>query len=236
MRDQPCEKFIKVTVLDPKTAPLNNIEKKLKKNLLKLHPTEYFSKMSDPKFGLPERAALQALKPRFNNIRALLEDTLRDIRNGSRTSGANYFARVQRTLKAKLRWAVSDHLVYRLALWANRQVKSAKRVLRALGLTAPDIRMALPSGKQDRRLRARALYVVDREYTTGMAFRPFLSETARRITGIGTPASTSFPLGMSSSVPLSGGPEGFRLSPSSRVAILGGFPHPLWKTRGIGLK
>lgn len=217
-RREPCEKLIKVELLDPKSASLNKVEREVKKNLLNLRPDRYYHAMSDPKMGLRERAALQSLKPRLNSVWALLQDSLREIHNGYRNTATGYVYKILNKLSGKRKWAVSDHLLHRFTRWVIGEIKRAKRVLLILGLTAQEVALALPSRKRSGRRLDCAQLVSDKLYTTGMAFRHWENPIARRITELGIPALTPVPLGLGSSMSRNDGPEGFHRNIGARVA------------------
>jgi len=224
-RDKPGMKHIRVTLLDPKGGSLSKGERTLKKNLLKLTPDSYYREMSNPKFGLRERAVLQSLKPRLNSVWATLQESLRELQNGWNNVATGYLYRDLNQIKARVKWTVTDHLLYRFVQWTIGQVNDAKHHLRTFGLSAQEITMALPSRKQSNRRIDCAQLVNDKLYTTGMAFRPMTSSWVRRITEQGIPALTPISLELGSSVPRSGGPEGIRRKTGARVASLIG-----WKT------
>jgi len=174
---QATMKFMAVSLPRLDRPGIGKADSKLKKNLLKLHPTEYFGKMSDPKFGIRERAALQWLKGDLNVVWDTLSSALKELRIGTKNLSTANLYRMLFGLKAKDKWAVRDHLLTRFVRWAILEVKSAKRVLRALGLTRQEIFLGTPRIKQRDRRSLGALLVNDGKYTTGAEFRQTTSGT-----------------------------------------------------------
>jgi len=217
-RHKPCEKLFTVKLLDSRSATLSKADRTLKDDILKLKPDKYYQAMSDPKIGLRTRAVLQSAKQNLNAVWVLLQDSLREIQNGYHNVATGYLHRTLTKVKEKGKWEIYDHLLFRFAQWALREIKRAKHVLSVLGLTAQDVSLALPSRKRPGRRLDCAQLVSDKLYTTGMAFRPMENPLVRRITELGMPVFTSIPLGLSSCMSRSDGPEGYRRNVGTRVA------------------
>jgi len=150
-REEPMMRSIRVPVVDTlQRNPQNGektirtkSEKLVRKKLLAVKPFEYFERMSDPNFGLRERAALQFFKPRFVATHNLLESGLKELRTGANPTGIGALYRSKQCLHDIRNKSLSDILLIRYTQWAIGLAKSAKRVLRALGLSARELRNPL---------------------------------------------------------------------------------------------
>jgi hypothetical protein len=141
-------------------------DQKVKKNLLKLEPSEYFERSSDPKFGLRERAALQTLKSTLYNIQDLKSSALLGLRIGMKSDGLHLLHRLLQSIKRRKRWSLYDHLISRYILWNIGEIKQAKLVLAAIGLEPCDLRHALRVTVARTRFPRARCFVLDESYQT----------------------------------------------------------------------
>jgi hypothetical protein len=173
--------------------PATQDEKKARKDLMRLRPVEYLHAASNPKFGLVTRAVLQSMKDQFMSCFDLMHAAQNELKSGQPCTAQRALHSLRHRLKGKVRqWSIYDHLISRFVHWAIRQVKLTASALRNLGLTAQDLRYALPkrnvrhtSQREDCRL-----FVVDVEFTTGAPIAEFPNW--------GEPASIPAPLGQGS--------------------------------------
>jgi len=160
-RDKPMMRFIKVKLPGPGSVPVTKGDRKTVKKLHSLHPTEYYSAMSEPERDLPVRAAMQSMKQKLNVVWDLLSASLSEMRLGFRVTAASSLHRVKHCLHVKDKWTIYDHLLSRFVQWAIDQIATAKRLLVIFGLSAQDIRLASPRDKQKDRRSFGAQLVID---------------------------------------------------------------------------
>jgi len=171
-KTQPVMRYMTVPILDSKIRnPVGKAHRSVKKKLLNLKPWEYLSRSSDPKFGLRERAVLQSLKPRIAQVVQLKEESLKEIRTGSKANGLRSLHRVLQCINRWRGWTLCDHLMYRMVLWAIRELTRAKLVLGALGLTNLDLSDPFLRDHRGERSGGRrsVFFVNDGEYNTGVS-------------------------------------------------------------------
>lgn len=153
LRAKPCEKLIKVELLDPKGKTLSKVERKLKSSALQLKPYEYHKASSDPGTGLRLRALLKYVKPSLDSVWNLLDESLKARRLGLADTARLQLFKIKHCLKEKRVWAVSDHLVYRFTHWAIGQIHCAIRTLDAIGLSPIDIQLSSNAGRKGKSRR-----------------------------------------------------------------------------------
>lgn len=122
------------------SEPLTKSQRLTRKNLLRVKPWDYLKESSNPHRRLPERVVLQTLKLQFVRVTDLKDDALKERREGYPAYGEKLLHRLKHSLKRLKRWRLSHHLLYRFILWMISELKQAKLVLRALGLTAEDLK------------------------------------------------------------------------------------------------
>jgi hypothetical protein len=195
-KGKPTKKFLFVPIAETaKGSVPSKKEREVKKILLRLKPWNYFEASSNPKLRLDARAVLQSVKPTLLCVKCVLDESLTEIRRGDRSFGFKALHRIRQCLVRQNMWTLRDHILNRYTRWAIGVVKSALRVLRALGITCQDLRNPLLKnyGKQAYGShRPARLFVCDKEYTTGDNMSPQIA---------GLPALTSIPSGWSSKGP-----------------------------------
>jgi len=149
---------------DHSVLPTSN--KELKKKLLKLKPSEYFERSSDPKTDLRIRAVLQFLRQKMYYIHILCESSVKRMTHGQKPFGFRMLHRLKQCFKRRDKWSLYDHLLYRYTLWGIDRVVLTKSRLEAIGLDSDDL--CNPLIKDYTRLgplRPTSLFVKDKEYT-----------------------------------------------------------------------
>jgi hypothetical protein len=167
--------------------------RKARKDLMRLQPVEFLQAGSNPKLGLVTRAVLQSMKDQFISCFDLMQEAQKELRTGENRTAIRSLHSLKRCFKkSKNKWSIFDHLFVRFVQWAIRQVDLTKSNLRNLGLTAQDLRDALPKRpvRHTSQREGCRLFVSDKEFTTGapIAEYPYW----------GNPASTPNPLGWGS--------------------------------------
>jgi len=181
MREEPCYRLYKAPLV-PETPKddqvswsqvLSKKERATAKILRSIKPSEYLAVSSHSSTKMRVRAALQSLKPDLLKVNSIYNDALAELRRGDRTFGTKALHSLRRRLWERGKFSIYDHLLHRYILWTIGELKRAKLVLSALGITCQDLRNPLLKnyGKDVRGSPKRPLlFVVDKEYlpTTSM--------------------------------------------------------------------
>jgi len=144
----PTMRFIVVNLSNAKDGhSLTLSDRYIKKKLLNLRPWEYFRASSDPTFRVDCRAVLQSLKPSFYAIKALMDSSLREIREGSKPFGFRCLKRMKALLMRRFKWSLKDHLIFRYVRWAIGELEHGIHTLDILGLSRQDLDNPLLKGR-----------------------------------------------------------------------------------------